>query len=157
MLGLQGAGDRGHADRRIGHPHGAIDDLAARQIRRRLDLFDRGQRPLYFDFAVPSLVSAGIDPAEGIRQIAAGDGSVPAFQRIREKQYQVATVAEPLHLHGWQTIDELNRLLAGEASERLCRAAAPVHQRQHRRRWRRPVIFDPGNGYKDAYKKIWGK
>ena len=68
-----------------------------------------GVNDLYFDFAVPSLVSAGIDPAEGYpRQIAAGDGSVPAFQRIREKQYQVATVAEPLHLHGWQTIDELN-------------------------------------------------
>ena len=48
-----------------------------------------GVNDLYFDFAAPSLVSAGIDPAEGYpRQIAAGDGSVPAFQRIREKQYQ---------------------------------------------------------------------
>src|SRR5262249_42471573 len=65
---------------------------------------------LYFDFSAPSLASAGIDPAKGYpRQISAGDGSVPAFQRIRDRQYQIATVAEPLHLHGWQVIDELNR------------------------------------------------
>src|SRR5580658_3009763 len=70
---------------------------------------------LYFDFSAPSLQSAGVDPASGYpRQISAGDGSVPAFQRIRDKQYQVATVAEPLHLHGWQVIDELNRAFAGE-------------------------------------------
>ena len=93
---------------------------------------------LYFDFAVPSLVSAGVDPATGYpRQIAAGDGSVPAFQRIRQKQYQIATVAEPLHLHGWQCIDELNRAFAGSAAERLCGACAPVHQRQYRQGWRR--------------------
>ena len=71
---------------------------------------------LYYDFAAPSLQNAGIDPAEGYpRNISAGDGSVPAFQRIRDGQYQVATVAEPLYLHGWQTIDELNRAFAGEA------------------------------------------
>ena len=53
---------------------------------------------LYYDFSAPSLTSAGIDPAEGYpRQISAGDGSVPAFQRIRDGQYQVATVAEPLY------------------------------------------------------------
>ena len=52
---------------------------------------------LYFDFSAPSLTSAGIDPATGYpRQISAGDGSVPAFQRIRDRQYQIATVAEPL-------------------------------------------------------------
>src|SRR5262249_17818204 len=64
----------------------------------------------YFDFSAPSLQSAGIDPKSGYpRQISAGDGSVPAFQRIRQGHYQIATVAEPLHLHGWQCIDELNR------------------------------------------------
>ena len=71
---------------------------------------------LYFDFSAPSLQSAGIAPDVGYpRQISAGDGSVPAFQRIRQKQYQIATVAEPLHLHGWQCIDELNRAFAGVA------------------------------------------
>ena len=112
-----------------------------------------GVNDLYFDFAVPSLVSAGIDPAEGYpRQIAAGDGSVPAFQRIREKQYQVATVAEPLHLHGWQTIDELNRAFAGEPPSDYG-AAAPVHQRQHRRRWRRRISSTPATAIRTRIRR----
>jgi ribose transport system substrate-binding protein len=113
---------------------------------------------LYFDFAVPSLVSAGIDAAEGYpRQIAAGDGSVPAFQRIREKQYQLATVAEPLHLHGWQTIDEMNRAFAGEPASGY---VAPPHlfiSSNIDADGGDQNTFDPGNGYRDAYKKIWGK
>jgi ribose transport system substrate-binding protein len=113
---------------------------------------------LYFDFAVPSLVSAGIDAAEGYpRQIAAGDGSVPAFQRIREKQYQLATVAEPLHLHGWQTIDEMNRAFAGEPPSGY---VAPPHlfiNSNIDADGGDQNTFDPGNGYRDVYKKIWGK
>ena len=112
---------------------------------------------LYFDFSAPSLQSAGVDPAEGHpRQISAGDGSVPAFQRIRDGQFQVATVAEPLFLHGWQIVDELNRAFAGEAPSGY---VAPPHLfvrsnidadggDQNR--------FDPGNGYRDEYRKIWG-
>jgi ribose transport system substrate-binding protein len=117
-----------------------------------------GVNDLYFDFAVPSLVAAGIDPADGYpRQIAAGDGSVPAFQRIRDKQYQVATVAEPLHLHGWQTIDELNRAFAGEPPSGY---VAPPHlfiNANIDADGGDKNIFDPSNGYKDAYRKIWGK
>lgn len=113
---------------------------------------------LYFDFSAPSLVSAGIEPAAGFpRQISAGDGSVPAFQRIRQKQYQIATVAEPLHLHGWQTIDEMNRALAGQPPSGY---VAPVHlfiAANVDKDGGAKDIYDPGNGYKDAYKKIWGK
>ena len=112
---------------------------------------------LYFDFSAPSLQSAGVDPAEGHpRQISAGDGSVPAFQRIRDGQFQIATVAEPLFLHGWQIVDELNRAFAGEPPSGY---VAPPHLfvrsnidadggDQNR--------FDPGNGYRDEYKKIRG-
>ncbi len=104
-----------------------------------------GVNDLYFDFAAPSLVSAGVDPATGYpRQIAAGDGSVPAFQRIRQKQYQLATVAEPLHLHGWQCIDEMNSALGRSAAERLRGACSSVHQRQHRQGRRRAEHLRPG-------------
>jgi ribose transport system substrate-binding protein len=113
---------------------------------------------LYYDFSAPSLQNAGIDPAEGYpRQISAGDGSVPAFQRIRDGQYQVATVAEPLYLHGWQTIDELNRAFAGEGASGY---VAPPHlfiRSNIDADGGDQNIFDPGNGYRDEYKKIWGK
>ncbi len=112
---------------------------------------------LYFDFSAPSLASAGIDAASGYpRQISAGDGSVPAFQRIRSKQYQIATVAEPLHLHGWQVIDELTRAFAGAPPSGY---VAPVHlftPDNIEKDGGAQNIFDPGNGYKDHYKKIWG-
>ena len=112
---------------------------------------------LYFDFSAPSLTSAGIDPASGYpRQISAGDGSVPAFQRIRDKQYQIATVAEPLNLHGWQTIDELNRAFAGEQPSGY---VAPPHlftPENIDKDGGDRNTYDPGNGYKDQYKKIWG-
>jgi ribose transport system substrate-binding protein len=113
---------------------------------------------LYFDFAAPSLQSAGVNPATGFpRNISAGDGSVPAFQRIRDKHYQLGTVAEPLHLHGWMCIDELNRAFAGEkpsgfvppphlfVASNLDRDGGPNN------------LYDPENGYKDIYRKIWGK
>ena len=70
---------------------------------------------LYYDFSAPSLQAAGVDPATGSpQQISSGDGSAPAFKRIRDKQYQLATIAEPLNLQGWIMIDEINRAFAGE-------------------------------------------
>ena len=113
---------------------------------------------LYFDFAAPSLQSAGVDPATGFpRSVSAGDGSVPAFQRIRQKEYQIGTVAEPLHLHGWQCIDELNRAFAGAPPSGF---VAPPHlfiASNLNRDGGQNNIYDPENGYKDQYRKIWGK
>ena len=113
---------------------------------------------LYFDFSAPSLQAAGVDPAGGYpRQISSGDGSVTAFQRIRQKRYQIGTVAEPLHLQGWMTIDELNRAFAGQPpsgfvppphlfiASNLDRDGGPNN------------VYEPENGYKDVYRKIWGR
>jgi len=113
---------------------------------------------LYFDFSAPSLQAAGVDPASGYpRQISSGDGSVTAFQRIRQRRYQIGTVAEPLRLQGWMCIDELNRAFAGQPpsgfvppphlfiASNLDRDGGPNN------------VYEPENGYKDIYKKIWGK
>lgn len=111
---------------------------------------------LTFDFMAPSLASAGIDGDGQPRNISAGDGSEAAFQRIRDVQYQVATVAEPLRLQGWQLLDEANRALAGEPEsgyvapphlftpENIAYDGGPNN------------TYDPDNGYTDSYKKIWG-
>jgi ribose transport system substrate-binding protein len=144
-----------------------IGDLANRMPQLTTSLLARyGKRwtygiavnDLYFDFSAPSLQSAGVDPGTGFpRQISAGDGSVPAFQRIRQKQYQLGTVAEPLHLHGWQCIDELNRAFAGAPPSGY---VAPPHlfvASNLNRDGGTNNIYDPENGYKDYYRKIWGK
>lgn len=49
-----------------------------------------------------------------IRNVSAGDGSSKALGRISAGvSQQIATVAEPLKLHGYQLADELNRAFAG--------------------------------------------
>ncbi|MCB8878865.1 substrate-binding domain-containing protein [Acidisoma cellulosilytica] len=116
-----------------------------------------GVNDLYYDFISPSLQSAGIDGDGYPRNISAGDGSKSAFERIRDKQYQIGTVADPLRLQGWQAIDELNRAFAGQPPSGFVN---PVHlftSSNIDSDGGKNGIFDPDNGYRDAYKKIWGK
>jgi ribose transport system substrate-binding protein len=112
---------------------------------------------LYYDFSAPSLQAAGVDPATGSpAQISSGDGSVPAFKRIRDKQYQLATVAEPLNLQGWIMIDEINRAFAGEKPSGFVPHVHLFTAENVDKDGGADNKFDPGNGYRDEYKKIWG-
>jgi ribose transport system substrate-binding protein len=111
---------------------------------------------LYFDFAIPTLRTLGVGPGGPPQMVSGGDGSVSAYDRVRQGQFQTATIPEPLNLHGWQAIDEMNRAFAGAPPSGY---VTPVHL----------VtvdnigvdggpnnIFDPDNGYRDVYKQIWG-
>ncbi len=111
---------------------------------------------LYFDFMGPALASAGIDGKANPKAGSAGDGSEAAFQRIRSGQYQAVTVAEPLNLQGWQLVDELNRAVQGEACSGYVTAPALVTE-VGLQAMGDSNAFDPQNGYRDAYAKIWGK
>ncbi len=113
---------------------------------------------LYFDFSAPSLQAAGVDAASGYpRQISSGDGSVTAFQRIRQRRYQIGTVAEPLHLQGWMCIDELNRAFAGQPPSGFVPPPHLFIASNLDRDGGPNSFYEPENGYKDIYKKIWGK
>jgi ribose transport system substrate-binding protein len=111
---------------------------------------------LYFDFSVPTLRDAGVAPDGSPMLISAGDGSVSAYDRIRSGQYQIATVPEPLNLQGWQAIDELNRAFAGDKPSGYMNAIHLVTKANIQFDGGDKNHFDPGNGYRDAYKKIWG-
>ena len=110
---------------------------------------------LPFDFMASALQSAG-KAADGFpRNVSAGDGSQAAFQRIQTKYYQYGTVAEPLRLHGWQAMDEMNRALNGEADSGY---VVPVHlftPDNVTADGGANFAFDPDNGYRDAYQAIW--
>jgi len=111
---------------------------------------------LTFDFMSASLQSAGVAQDGNPRNISAGDGSEAAFQRIRDNFYQAATVAEPLNLHGWGVVDEMNRAFAGE---KWSGYVAPVHlvTKDNIGTDGGPKNqYDPENGYRDQYKKVWG-
>lgn len=111
---------------------------------------------LPFDFMAPALQSAGAAPDGFPRNVSAGDGSEAAFQRIQQNYYQFGTVAEPLSMHGWQAVDEMNRALSAEAPSGF---VVPVHlflPQNATQDGGDTFTFDPMNGYRDAYKKIWG-
>jgi len=115
--------------------------------------YSLGINDLYFDFMGPALVSAG----KQLVNLSAGDGSASAYNRVRKNQYQAGTVPEPLNLHGWQMVDEINRAIAGQPPSGYM---TPVHLVT-------PLTipfdggpsnsFDPDNGYRMAYKKIWAR
>lgn len=111
---------------------------------------------IYFDFMGPALASAGISGDGSPKAVAAGDGSESSFQRIKTGQYQSITVAEPLNLQGWQLVDELNRAIQGAECSGYITAPAVVTMEGAKAMGDSP-IFDPENGYREAYSKIWAK
>ena len=143
-----------------------LADTAARMPQNTTSLLQRfgkswtiglGINDLYFDFAAPALRSVGIAASGPPTFISAGDGSVAAFNRVRSGDYQVGTVAEPLHEAGWQLVDELNRALSGAAPSGY---VAPVHlvTKDNIQYDGGPSnSYDPDNNYQMHYKAIWGK
>ncbi len=111
---------------------------------------------IYFDFMGPALAAAGIAGDGAPKAVAAGDGSESAFQRIRTGQYQVVTVAEPLNLQGWQLVDELNRAISGQPCSGYITEPAII-TKAVLEKMGKSTQFDPDNGYREAYAKIWGK
>ena len=142
-----------------------LSDTAARMPQNTTSLLQRfgkawtiglGINDLYFDFASPALRSAGVPSSGPPAFISAGDGSVAAFNRVRSGDYQIGTVAEPLHEAGWQLVDELNRALSGQPPSGYI---APVHlvTRDNIQYDGGPSnIYDPDNNYQMRYKAIWG-
>jgi ribose transport system substrate-binding protein len=111
---------------------------------------------VYFDFAVPTLKAAGIDPSAPPHLIAAGDGSESAYQRIRIGQFQIATVPEPAVMHGWQLIDELNRAFNKQPPSGFVTKVHLVTKENVDADGGDKNRFDPSNDYRGHYKKIWG-
>lgn len=115
-----------------------------------------GINDLYFDFMGPTLQSAG-GAAKDLKNLSGGDGSESAYQRIRTGRFQAGTVPEPLNLHGWQMVDEINRALAGEKASGYSTPVHLVTADNIKGDGGPKNSFDPDNGYRDAYKKIWAK
>lgn len=110
---------------------------------------------IYFDYATQELTRAG-RASESLGMLSAGDGSPSAFLRIKAGTFQTATVAEPLNLHGWQLVDELNRLLSGQP---VSGYVAPVHLVTAGNiafDGGAQLLYEPDNGYRQIYRRIWG-
>ncbi len=139
----------------------AIAKAAADMPRVTRELLDRhgtawthalAINDIYFDHALPALTGNG---GQHLSLLSAGDGTPPAFQRIRTRTFQTGTVAEPLLLQGWQAVDELNRLFNNKPVSGF---VAPVHlvTPDNADFDGGPQLrYDPDNGYREAYARIW--
>lgn len=110
----------------------------------------------YADYSLPAFAAAAIGPSGPPVLVSFGDGSAAAYARIRTGQYQTATVPEPLSLSGWQMIDEMNRAFAGQPPSGYIQPVHLVTKNDVNADGGQNNIFDPGNGYQNAYKTIWG-
>jgi ribose transport system substrate-binding protein len=109
---------------------------------------------IYFDYAAPELTKAG-RPSKSLSMLSAGDGSAAAFLRIRAGTFQTGTVAEPLNLQGWQLVDELNRLLAQRPPTANPTPVHLVTPGNVAFDGGAQLRYDPDNGYRDMYRRIW--
>ncbi|MFG2532924.1 substrate-binding domain-containing protein [Streptomyces sp. NPDC048516] len=107
---------------------------------------------LYFQHAAPALRAAGKDGAGAPFSIGAGDGDPSAFQRVNGKEFQAATVPEPLSEQGWQIIDEFNRAFTGAPDSGY---VAPAHIATAANTG--GALSWDSEGYRQAYRKIWGE
>jgi ribose transport system substrate-binding protein len=107
---------------------------------------------LYFADAAPAFRAAGKQGAGPPFNIGAGDGDPSAFQRINSRQFQAATVPEPLSQQGWQIVDEFNRAFSGRPASGYV-AAVHVSTAANSAG---ATTWDPP-GYREAYRKIWGR
>jgi ribose transport system substrate-binding protein len=108
---------------------------------------------IYIGGALAAFVNAGRRGEDAPFAIGAGDGDASDFERIRARDHQTASIAEPLYLQGWQIVDELNRARAGQppsgyiAPLRLITGADVPDG----------VVFDPASDYRPNYRRIWGR
>lgn len=112
---------------------------------------------LYIDYAIPSLESRLEKNKKIPANISAGDGSKAAYKRINQKNFQLATVPEPLNLQGWQIIDELNRAFNNHPHSGYL---TPIHLVTPKNvdeliNKKNIGVYDPQNGYRESYLKIW--
>ncbi|MGW1199733.1 substrate-binding domain-containing protein [Streptomyces sp. NPDC002536] len=107
---------------------------------------------VYFADAAPALRAERRKGSGAPFNIGAGDGDPSAFERINNRQFQAATVPEPLSAQGWQIVDELNRAFSGRPASGY---VAPVHIATAANTGG-ATAWDPP-GYRTAYRTIWGR
>ncbi len=108
----------------------------------------------YYDFTVPVLSQGGVPTKEV--NLVGSDGAPSAYDRIRNGQYQTATVPEPAEEQAYEAIDEFNRAFNGQppydyVPDAFLVTAGNIHTQggdQNK--------FNPANGYAAHYLKIWG-
>lgn len=139
-----------------------ISEVAQRQPQLVASWVQRYGTPLYvtavadytLDFQVPALRNAGVDP-DDVKLVGA-DGQESAYARIRNGDFQVVTVSEPVDMQGYQAVDEINRAIAGEGPSGFVQAPYLVTSKNVDEEGGDTNEFVPSNDYRNRYLSLWG-
>ncbi|WP_338847043.1 substrate-binding domain-containing protein [Massilia sp. W12] len=112
---------------------------------------------MYIDAMTGPTSEAPLAEVKDMHTLSAGSGVESAYKRIRNQKLQFGTVPEPVNMQAWQLIDELNRAFAKEKPSLYSPPAYVVTQQNMVFNGGKANYFDPDNGYRNEYKKIWGK
>jgi len=109
----------------------------------------------YFDYSIPALTAAGYKPTGPVFLNSAGDGSPQAFQRIRQGNFQMDTVPEPLNEQGWIMADEFNRAFNGQQPFNFVTKPHLTVKANVDEDGGQNNTYDPDNGYRDKFAALW--
>lgn len=108
----------------------------------------------YYDFVVPVLNQGGVGKNQV--NLVGSDGPPSAYDRIRNGEYETATVPEPAEEQAYEAIDEFNRAFNGQqpydyVPDAYLVTAGNIHTQGGDKNQ-----FNPANDYAAHYLKIWG-
>lgn len=132
---------------------GVLDSLVKRHGKKWTHVV--AANDMYLD-AMSAPANASILSENKVQTIAAGDGSVAAYQRIKVSS-QIGTVPEPLGLHGWQLIDEIHRATSAQKPSGYTTPVYLITKQNLPFHGGKFNSFEPDNGYRAMYQKIWQK
>ncbi|MDE2430508.1 MAG: substrate-binding domain-containing protein [Burkholderiales bacterium] len=115
-----------------------------------------GVNDFYFDLLETPSVSSLLG-GNKVVGISAGDGSPTAYKRIRANGLQSGTVPEPISMHAWQLVDEMNRAFSGVAPSGYVTSVHLVTAQNIAYDGGQKNTFDPANDYRTHYQQSWAK
>ena len=111
---------------------------------------------LYFDLMEKPSIAALLANNKVVG-LSAGDGSPSAYKRIRSNTTQIGTIPEPLLMHSWQIVDELNRAFSGAEPSGMVTPTHLVTNQNIAYDGGPKNVFDPSNDFRAHYQQYWGK
>lgn len=109
-----------------------------------------------WDFAVPALRAGGVSPNGGVKLIGS-DGIASAYQRIRQGQYQVATVPEPAQEEAYYSLYQMNRAFNHLPPDSWYPPIYLVNKNNVNTQGGNNNVFNPSNGYKAHFVSLLTK
>jgi len=134
--------------------HGVVENLVKRHGAKWSHVI--AVNDYYFDLLNAPTI-APLVASNKLVGVSAGDGSPTAYKRIRTNDIQTGTVPEPLSLHAWQLVDELNRAMTGQQPSGYVTPVHLVTAQNIAYDGGVKNTFDPANDYRNHYQQSWLK